>query len=219
MYNSAGINKKTVQIMKNKPFSIRAFISLFMFPGFIVLFISGIILYMAPHGRIAHWIHWDVAGIDKAGLETIHTMFALLFVIAGIFHIYYNWRVFWNYIISGTQKALNRRAEMLLSIAITVIILIGSIAAIPPFSTIMEYGDILKNSWHSEAEEPPIPHAELMNIQEISEKTGVPVDTAMARLREAGIRANRPHQRIGGIAKKNDMSARKVFLVITGKEQ
>lgn len=203
--------------MKNKPFSFRAFISLFMFLDFIFIALTGILLYVAPPGRIAYWINWKLAGIDKTGLQTIHTVFAFLLVIAGILHIYYNWNVFWNYIISRAQKALNRRAEMILSIAITVIILIGSIAATPPFSTIMEWGDVLKNSWHSAAEEPPIPHAELMNIREISEKTGVPLDTAMSRLREAGIKVKGSQQRIAGIAKKNDMSARKVFQIITGK--
>jgi len=196
---------------------MRAFISIFMFLDFILLTISGIILYMAPHGRIAHWIHWEIAGIDKTGLETIHTIFAFLFIISTVLHIYYNWNVFWNYIISRARKTLNRRAEIIVSIVISLIVLAGSIAAIPPFSTIMEWGDTLKDSWHSEAEEPPIPHAELMNINEIADRTGVPIDTAMARLREAGIKVNRPHQRIGGIAKMNDISAREVFMVITGK--
>ncbi|HMB20860.1 MAG TPA: DUF4405 domain-containing protein [Spirochaetota bacterium] len=205
--------------MPKRGFSFRAFISLFMFLDFIFIALTGIILYIAPPGRIAYWINWKLAGIDKTGLQTVHTVFALLFIIATVFHVYYNWAVFWNYIISKARSVLNRKAEMLVSITITLIVLIGSIAAIPPFSTIMEWGDILKDSWHSEAEEPPIPHAELMNVQEIADKTGVPLETAITRLRTAGIKIKRTGQRIAGIAKKNNISARKVFMIITGKEQ
>lgn len=205
--------------MPKSGFSLRAFISLFMFLDFIFIALTGIILYIAPPGRIAYWVNWKLAGIDKTGLQTVHTVFAFFFIIATIFHIYYNWTVFCNYIISKARGTLNRKVEILVSVTITLIVLIGSIAAIPPFSTIMKWGDILKDSWHSEAEKPPIPHAELMNVQEISEKTGVPLETAMTRLTAAGIKIKRAEQRIAGIAKKNDMSARKVFMVIMGKEQ
>jgi len=205
--------------MPKRGFSLRAFISLFMFLDFIFIALTGIILYIAPPGRISYWINWKLAGIDKTGLQTVHTVFAFLFIIAGIFHVYYNWTVFWNYIISKARGTLNRKFEMLVSVIITFTVLAGSIAAIPPFSTIMKWGDILKDSWHSEAEEPPIPHAELMNVQEIAEKTGISVETATTRLRTAGIKIMGAEQRIAGIAKKNDMSARKVFMVITGQEQ
>ena len=53
---------------------IRAIVSLFLIVLFIVVFISGIGLNLAPSGRIAREIGWNFLGFDKESLEMIHTL-------------------------------------------------------------------------------------------------------------------------------------------------
>lgn len=33
--------------------------------SFLVLTITGFVLYVVPHGRVAYWIHWSLAGMEK----------------------------------------------------------------------------------------------------------------------------------------------------------
>jgi len=37
-------------------------------------------------------------------------------------------------------------------------------AGVPPFGTVMEVGEEIKNSWSTTTNEPPVPHAELMTV-------------------------------------------------------
>ena len=67
-----------------KPFKLRAFISVYMTITSILIAISGIILYIAPPGRIAHWSYWSMLGLTKDEWQGIHIIFTFILVVAGI---------------------------------------------------------------------------------------------------------------------------------------
>lgn len=46
-------------------FSWRAFVSLYITWSALILLISGVILYIAPAGRIAKWTHISLLGLEK----------------------------------------------------------------------------------------------------------------------------------------------------------
>lgn len=153
--------------MKNK-FSWRAFISFGLTYAFIVIIISGIILYMAPPGRYAHWVNWEILGLTKEGWQGLHTVFSYTFVILSIFHLFtINWITFLSYLKSKTQNGLNKKREFIISSVLFIVFLLGIIFSVPPFKSVMDAGEYLTDSWEKAEEEPPIPHAELLTLVEL----------------------------------------------------
>ena len=73
---------------------IRAVVSIFLMVLFVVAFISGIGLDLAPPGRIARQIGWDFLGFDKQSLKEIHSLVGYL--ISGLItvHLLLNYKMF-----------------------------------------------------------------------------------------------------------------------------
>ena len=75
-----------------KKFNWRAFNSLYIVYSFIILSLSGFVLFIAPPGRIAIWTNLTILGFTKHEWQAIHIIFTFLFIIAIVFHIYFNWK-------------------------------------------------------------------------------------------------------------------------------
>ena len=56
--------------------------SLVMLWSMIMMTYTGIILYIAPHGRVANWTNWELFWWDKHQFAQIHTTFMALFIVA-----------------------------------------------------------------------------------------------------------------------------------------
>ena len=131
---------------KKKKFSWRGWTTFVVTISFIADTISGIILYIAPPGRVAHWTNWTVWGLDKEEWGAIHTIFGyVLIIIVGI-HLYYNWKIFWNFIWSKVSKALNLKRELITAALLCLFLFLGTLWNIPPFSSTMDCGDILSKA-------------------------------------------------------------------------
>ncbi len=128
-------------------FKLRPFISFFLSFSFIGLLITGIVLYIVPPGRIANWGGWTLMGLTKKQWEALHTTGALSFVIFSIMHIVLNWKVILNYLRHKSKRTLNRTKELIIAALLFIFIVIGTIANWAPFSTIMEIGEKISNSW------------------------------------------------------------------------
>jgi len=201
--------------MEKRVFNYRGFTSFLLVFIFCVLIVSGIILYIGPHGRIAYWINWKFLGMTKPGWETVHTVFACLFIITGLFHLLsFNWKVFKNYLVSRSKKGINLKIEFLLAVIFILMVLIGSVVNIPPMKTIMVAGEKIKNIWYTQEDEPPIPHAELMTLKEICERLDISSAEALVKLRKENIKVKGVNQRLMGIAKNNERSAQEIFHIL-----
>ncbi|MFH1952450.1 MAG: DUF4405 domain-containing protein [Pseudomonadota bacterium] len=58
-----------------KAFSWRGWTTFVTTISFIVDTLSGIILYIAPPGRVANWTSWQVWGLGREQWVAIHTIF------------------------------------------------------------------------------------------------------------------------------------------------
>ena len=76
-----------------KPFNYRAFVSILTGFSFILMTVTGLVLFFAPSCRIARDTSWSVLGYNKDQWIDVHVWFSIVFVIASIFHIYFNWAV------------------------------------------------------------------------------------------------------------------------------
>ncbi len=164
----------------------RAFTTLLVVLGFFVLALTGIGLYLTPPGRVANWSGWTLAGLTKAQWQAVHMVFGLLFVVAGGFHLFFNWRVLLSYLRSHLTAGLRRKREIAWSLASVSALLGLSIADVPPVSAVASLRETVSNSWSNPATEPPVPHAELLTLARFTESQKLPLEGAMAALREAG---------------------------------
>ena len=145
-------------------FKWRSFTSLYITISFLVMIVSGAILYIAPPGRIVHWTHISILGFEKHQWQALHIIFTFLFVIASAFHLYFNWSVFISYLKDKLNKRYRLRRELFFSLVLTSGIFILILWDVPPFRDVIDFGESMKSSWSSEAAEPPVPHAEEMTF-------------------------------------------------------
>ena len=92
--------------MKDKKWHFRGLTSLFTTVGFLVMAATGLVAYITPQGRIAYWNDWHLLGLSKTQWGNIHIISSILFVIAGSFHIYFNWKALLNYLVDKVKGGL-----------------------------------------------------------------------------------------------------------------
>jgi hypothetical protein len=192
--------------MKKNKFKFRAFTALIVLWSFVVENVTGIVLYIVPPGRIAHWTNWKLWGFTKEQWAALHTLFGYLFLIFAVIHIYYNWKPILNYLKKKVKAGLRMRMELAVSLALTILVFGATIASIPPFSTVMDFGEKMKNSWEESQQEPFVPHAELMSFEEFTGQISIPTDKALEILESEGIVIPDSSASIRDIARENNTS-------------
>jgi hypothetical protein len=205
-----------MSVVKKQGFYWRAFVTFYILLSTVVIAISGSVLYIAPPGRIANWSYWALGTLDKASWQAVHTIFAFLFVISALFHVYFNWRVIVSYVKTKLGEGIRRKWELGLSSALVVGILAGTLTGLPPFSTVMVFGDGFKNSWATTANEPPVPHAETWTLARFSEATKISVEEAAANLSKAGISASGQDVTLLDLATQHGLTPQQVYTAAMG---
>ena len=206
--------------MSNRNWRGQAFTSLCSLVSFILLLLTAIILYMEPHGRVAYWIKWNFLGLEKDQWGNIHLFSGLLFLVAGGFHLYYNWKPLMRYLSGRVETGLRYKRELMISSLIFLWIIASGIWALPPLVYVADLSEAIKSAWVTSAElEPPFGHAERVSLKTFCKKQGIPLDQAMAELREAGFKVNSPDKTLGNIADSKGTSGMGVYAVIRKLEK
>ena len=195
-------------------FNTRGFISITMMLSFLALSLSGIVLYVMPHGRVAYWINWKMMGLSKDNWDAVHTVSGFVFMGVAIIHLCFNWRIFLNYLKSKITKGLTLTKELIASLIILVLIVAGTIADISPFGNIMNVGETIKESWSSSSEQAPFAHAELMTVKALQENLGLSSDAVKNNLEKYGIKLDNTDETLKSIAEKHDMTPQELFRII-----
>lgn len=194
-----------------KNFNWRGFTSLYITLSFIIMAISGIILYFAPPGRIANWSYWRFLGLLKSQWQAIHTIFTFLFIIATGFHLFFNWKPFIAYLKTKFESNIKLRKELLVSSLIVVMIFLMTIYNFVPFKNVMDLGEELKDSWSNEKIEPPVPHAEDQTIAEFAKTINIPAEELKNSLTSKGLNIPDDKITIKEIAKLNNISPSEIY--------
>lgn len=58
--------------------------------SFLVLVLSGVLLFVSPPGRIANWTNWTILGLRKHDWIGLHIWFSVLFLLVAIVHLVFN---------------------------------------------------------------------------------------------------------------------------------
>lgn len=201
-------------------FNGRSFTSYIIAFSFVILMITGIVLYIMPEGRVAYWTGWKLFLIGKDGWQTIHTVSALLFAIFGFIHLLqYNWKPFWNSVVSKSKSGLNRTWELVLALSLVLVLTVGSAFYVPPFKSLMDMGGYFKELWPHNADKPPVPHAESLPLREYSQMMGVPYKEAVERLAGAGIEVENDKATLREIGRENGKSPSDIGKIIGGEKR
>ncbi len=201
---------------KENRFDWKSFISFSLFFSFIIMSLTGLVLYITPPGRVAKWIIWTFAGLEKGEWEAVHTIFSYIFLIFGIFHIFsINWKALLFYFKKKKQNGLNRKKELIASSIIIIIGFFGTIYEIPPFKSVMDLGEYVKESWDKKDQEAPVSHTEAMMITELSEKiVKLTPQEIMKKLRSNNIKVKDAKQTLDEIGKENKISPFDIYKII-----
>ena len=202
--------------MKEKSkFQMRALTSVLAAISFIAITFAGLMLYVAPPGRVANWTNWEILGLAKEQWAALHTCFGCAFILFAIIHIYLNWTVLLNYFKGRVTKKFAIRKEWLIAALVCAAIFFGTLIEVAPFSSIMALNDHVKNSWERPDQRPPIPHAEILPLGALAKKTGFDLNLMISNLRAEGIEFAGPDELIGEIAKANGISPVELYSIAT----
>ena len=196
-------------------FRFRAFVSLLTAFSFIVLAVTGTILYITPPGRVANWTNWTFWGLSKHQWIALHICFCTLFLVASILHTWLNFKPLMGCFIRKTQTASKLRMEWILAIAICGIVCIGALRPFAPFSSLLNLNERIKFSWEKPKQQAPVPHAELLTIEELAKKSDMEAGTIIQNLKTAGIEVV-ASDIFGDIAEQQNLSPNELFTVASG---
>lgn len=200
-------------------FQWRALASVMSALTFIAMSVTGLALFVTPPGRFAHWTGWTLASLTKDQWGALHIWFSLVFMVAALLHLYLNWRPMVSYFKDRLGKAFALRWEWVLSLVICVVVFWGTLAHITPFSNVLAWNEQIKYSWEESAQRAPIPHAELMTLGELAEKTeGLDAETMLSNLRENGIEVESAEVVLGDLAQQNGMTPNRLYNLATGQQ-
>lgn len=200
--------------MKKNKINWQIFISIYISLSFIVMAFTGVVLFFAPHGRVANWSYWSFLGLQKQDWQAVHTVFTFLFVIAAIFHLYFNWNAVKLYLTSKISASLKYGREIFASSVIVTLLFAGSALGLPPFENLMDFGEFLSESWSNAGTEPPVPHAEEMSLKELAITLKSDEKVLIANLEKAGIYVISGDEIIKDIANRNQTTPSDIYGVI-----
>lgn len=198
-------------------FNWRGFTSVTTALTFIGLAVSGIVLFFMPPGRIANWTGWTFAGLTKQQWGGLHIWFGILFIVIALLHIFFNWKCLVSYFKEKTRKQFALRLEWAASLILCVIVFIATINHAPPFESVLAWQESIKNSYNQMPSLPPVPHAELLTLDELAQQ--VPgVDTAIlkANLEAQGILLNSQEETVGELADRYNKIPSEIFTLAVG---
>jgi hypothetical protein len=199
-------------------FYTRGFTTFVLAISFFLIAVTGVVLYVTPRGRVAHWTNWTVLGLGKEEWGAIHMTAATLFVITAAVHLFFNWKVILGYLRLKRIAGIRLKRELAAAVAVSLFVVVGTIVAIPPFGTIVDFHDAIKRSWDQAGARGPVAHAEELKLEELSERVEVPVEDVVGGLGARGYKGASPRARLSDIARANAVAPRDVYEAIRSEQ-
>ena len=182
--------------------------------SFVLLMLSSIILYIVPAGRVAYWSNWQLWGLTKEQWGAVHINLGFLLFLAILLHAYYNWQVMMSYMKNKARQFHVFTVDFNISVVITLVVLFGTLAGIPPMSTVIELGAHISERANLAYGEPPYGHAELSPLADFAYKIKVDLDASIAKLKSAGTQVIDSNEPVGKLAERSGVSPQRIYEII-----
>jgi hypothetical protein len=127
--------------------------------SFVLMLVSGIMLYVAPNGRTGYQVDWTLLGLGRPEWEALHITTAVVFVAVVAWHFLVHLRVYRTLLAGTPIHPAGHRREALLALAAVALVALAAILAWPPASWVVDGNTYFKRSyWSSEATVPTRPN-------------------------------------------------------------
>lgn len=196
--------------------TLRKITSLTLLLAFALLILTSLILYVVPEGRVAYWSDWRRLGLSKTQWGDIHTNSGFLFLLAGLLHLVYNWKLIVSYLKNRAKQVQLLTPAMVVALLINLVVVAGTLFQLPPFQSILDFGHFFKEAAAVKYGEPPYGHAELSPLHLFAKRTGLDLASMQAALANAGIHVIGREQTILAIARANSLTPKAVFEAMQG---
>jgi Domain of unknown function (DUF4405) len=199
--------------------NMRKITSLTALISFVLLMMTSIILYIVPSGRVAFWAGYKLYGVSKEGWGAVHINLGFLLLISIILHIYYNWTPMISYMKNRSKQLKIFTPDFSVSLVVTLVVFFGTLAGIPPMSSIIHLGEAITDEANLFYGEPPYGHAELSPLKDFTEKVKVDLDDSLTALKAAGIAITSADSTMKEIAEVNAVTPQQLFEIIKPKSK
>ncbi len=197
---------------------MKKIISLTLALSFLIMSITGLMLYIVPKGKVAYWADWQMFGLTKTQYGDIHITSMILFLVVTIWHIYYNWKPLMSYLKNSAKQVTLFKKELLIALAVNTLFVVGTLMGIQPFQGVLDVNEGIKTYWENEYGSPPYGHAEESSLQAFSKRIGIPINKARTQLQEKDITITKNSQTLLEIAKQNGISPKVIYDIIKSKK-
>jgi len=219
-------DRKMTVNQSNSTWKWRSLVSFYLVFAGIVVLVSGLVLYVAPPGRVGNITSWHLLGLDKQQWAAAHTISCFMVAIFGVLHLLLNWKTLTHYLWDRTNRTYQLRDEMIIAALLTIAVFMWSVLALPPFSAVMDIGDALTDSWDTGIVDSVISEnhdssGEIsggwgqFTVEELCVHQGLSVEEGVAYLAEYGIAADES-SRIRTLADTNGYAPSAVVDIIQG---
>jgi hypothetical protein len=181
--------------------------------AFLIMTYTGIMLFIAPQGKIAHWSNWELLGLSKTQYGDIHITSMFVMIIFGIWHIYYNWKAIVSYLKDKTKKISFTKQEFVIALSINIIFIFGTLNLTQPFQAILDLNDGAKKYWVEVYGQPPFGHAEDVTLKKLCKRMDIEYEEAIETLKKNKIIFSET-QSMKEIATANNMSPAQIYKLI-----
>jgi formate hydrogenlyase subunit 3/multisubunit Na+/H+ antiporter MnhD subunit len=126
---------------------MRKFISMVMLYSFIIMVVSGILIFISPFGRLAMMIQWKVLFLDKMQWQALHIIFMVIFTLAGILHIFYNIKAIKNYLKNKSKNFIFFTRSNISAIGITLLLFFATVNNWEPLKSFVKLNKSFNAYW------------------------------------------------------------------------
>ena len=196
--------------------NMRKITSLTALISFVLLMVTSIILFIVPSGRVAYWAGYRLWSLSKEDWGSVHINLGFLLLISILLHIYYNWQPMISYMKNRSKQLTIFTSNFNISLVVTLVVFFGTLAGLPPMSSILHLGEAITDKANLVYGEPPYGHAELSPLADFTDKVKVDLNESMVKLEAAGIKVESSAQTMQEIAYANGISPKQIYEAITG---
>lgn len=194
--------------------NMRKITSMTMLVSILLLCVNSVVLYIVPEGRVAYWADWHLIGLTKSQWGDQHITVGVLFLVASILHVFYNWSPIVAYMKNKAKEIKVFTGSFNVALILTILVAVGTYYEVPPMSTILDIGSAIKDGGAEKYGEPPYGHAELSSLKFFAKKEDLDLEKAIALLKEAGLKVEGEKETLKDIAGSNAMTPKEIYEII-----
>lgn len=210
------LRKKQVQLNSGIDMKLKKVTSLTLLLSFIIVFLSTIVLYIAPPGFYSRWGGFEFLFIGKDLWKALHVVIGFVFFIFLFIHIACNFKLIAKYVKKSGSNLISK--EMAAAVIIISVSSIGTAFDVQPFRGVMELSSKFKMSWVKSYESVPYRNAQASTLETLAVKTGKNIDDVKKNLEAKGIKNVDNKKTLQDIASSNKISPNDLYRIIMGKQ-